>query len=193
MKALSPKLLIVAGSLMVAGFASAAVYKYIDENGNVAYGDKPVSGSEKVKIQKAKRPKPEVQNEEEESDQQPQSNRNGGSRQSGGETPSVVYKSLEILTPKNEKIIDDRTGTVQVIFLPTPSLGPTDQLVITVDGKDVSKGRDANLALQQVARGQHTVTGRILDSDDKLKIQANTVTFHVRRPSVNSLALDDNN
>lgn len=193
MKALPPVVLVVAASLMAAGFASAAVYKYIDENGNVAYGDKPVSGSEQVKIQKAKRPKPQVQDEGE-SGEQPQSNRNGGSRQSGDEDAPVVYKSLEILTPKNEKVIDDRTGTVQVIFLPTPSLAPSDQLVITVDGKDLSKGRDANLALQQVSRGQHTVTGRILDADGNLKIQANTVTFHVRRPSVNnSLALDNNN
>ena len=85
---------------------SADVYKYIDENGNVAYGDKPVSGSEQVKIQKAKRPKPQVQDEGE-SGEQPQSNRNGGSRQSGDEDAPVVYKSLEILTPKNEKVIED--------------------------------------------------------------------------------------
>ena len=81
-------------------------------------------------------------------------------------------------------------------FLSTPSLAPEDQLVITVNGEDVSKGSDTSLTLEQLDRGAHSVTGRILNSESKIKIQSDVVTFHVQRPSVlnkPSLALDGNN
>ena len=36
--------------LLAATPVASAVYKYIDENGQVAYGDRPVQGAEKLKI-----------------------------------------------------------------------------------------------------------------------------------------------
>jgi len=144
-KAFTPKFAAIAVCLAVTmGIAHAAVYKYIDENGNVAYGDKPIDGSEKVKIHGVRSTSED--SDDEESDEET----TGGSR-------------------SGNAVVDERSGSVQVIFLPTPSLAQSDQLVVTVDGKDISKGRDANLALSNLTRGAHTVTGKIIDADGAFK------------------------
>ena len=171
-------------TLVTGGLGNAAVYKYIDENGNVAYSDKPVQGSKKLKIHST-RPSSESSSE----DGEGSDGESSGDRELADEN-QVVYKSLDILTPKSGKVIDERSGAVQIIFLPTPSLGKTDQLVITVDGKDISKGRDANFSLSNLARGGHTVNGKIIDANGKTKITSNVVTFEVGKGE--SLALEDN-
>lgn len=165
-------------ALLATQLAGAAVYKYIDENGNVAYGDKPVEGSEPVNI-------PGVRS----------SSRGDSSRESGGGNrsadrgsddgedengiPLTQYTELAVLTPREGKIVDPAKGTVQIIMLPTPSLGDADQLIINIDGKDVNKGRDVNLAVKNLPNGKHTVSGRIEREDGKVVIESASVNFQI--------------
>jgi len=190
-KAFKPTLTAISVAACLAatiGIAHAAVYKYIDENGNIAYGDRPVDGSEQVKIHGARTTND--QRDDDESDEESGNGSSGNAAEQTGDETETVYRSLEILTPKPGKVVDERSGAVQVIFLPTPSLAQSDQLVVTVDGKDISKGRDANLALSNLTRGPHTVTGKIIDADGKTKISSAFVTFQVGKD--NSLAQGDN-
>lgn len=153
------------------GAAIGAIYKYLDESGNVAYSDKPIQGAKRMNIQL--RPNPEPNNEQQ----------TANSLENGNPNNEVTnYESLELLTPKNDKVISDRSGSVQVVLLPTPGLSNTHELVITVDGKDISRGRHANLNLSQVSRGTHTVSARILDADGTVIITSSTSTFHVKAP-----------
>ncbi len=180
MKAFAPTFLITV-ALMTTSAVSAAVYKYIDENGNVAYGDKPVDGSQKLNIQSTRKPSPEPADEDDSTEQSTDSSPNELDEGTAEEAAkAIAYKSLSLLTPKPGKQISGRSASVQIIFLPTPALARSDELVITVDGKDISKGRDANLSLQDLTRGSHTVQGRILDANGKMKIQSDAVTFHVK-------------
>lgn len=150
----------------VSGAAIGGIYKYLDENGNVAYSDKPIQGAKRMNIQL--RPTPEPDEQQQAAD--------------ALESEVTSYESLELLTPKNDKIVSDRSGSVQVILLPTPGLSSTHEMVITVDGKDISRGRHANLNLSQVSRGTHTVSGRILDANGTTIITSATSTFHVKEP-----------
>lgn len=186
MKALSTTLFI-AGSLIAVSVSSADIYKSVDENGNVSFGQTKVDGAEKVEI-----PEPNI------SESQTAFEQSEGSRTETGQNQSetVIYESLNIVSPEHDKITEGRTGAVQVTFLPTPGLAATDKLIITVNGEDVSKGANTTLALEELTRGAHSVTGRILGVNNEVKIQSNVVTFHVQRPSVlknPSLALDGNN
>ena len=160
-------------ALLVAMPAASAVYKYIDENGQVAYGDKPVDGAKKLKIRTHRAPgyAPKL----------PQPTRPDNP---GEEDKEVKYESFELLTPKNDKVIENRGGSVQVIFLPTPALAADHEVVVTVDGKDISRGRHANISLSQVPRGTHKVTGRIENADGDTLIKSGTVSFHVKRPVI---------
>lgn len=169
--------------------AVAGIYKYIDENGQVAYGDKPVDGAKKLKIRHKSRAEERLVGDPNERNTSESDNKNP-------DKPSVAnYQSLEILTPKNDKVVSDRSGSVEVIVLPSPKLADRHELVINVDGKDISRGRHANLTLSQVPRGSHKVTAKIVDANGSTLISSSAVTFHVKRPIIDEdspLAFDKN-
>ena len=148
---------------------SANIYKHIDESGNVSYSDKPVQGAEEFKVRRPRSTEPEGGEEES----------SGSDLEEGELKKSPNYKSLEILTPRQGKVVDSKANSVQVILLPTPSLGKHDQLVINVDGRDISKGRDVNLSVQNLPVGDHTVTSRIQNSEGKTIIESASVKFKI--------------
>lgn len=150
--------------------SSPGIYKYIDENGRIAYSDKPVVGAQAVKIQRAPTPSRE---DVAENDYLGEDNFD-----EYGEV--TKYNALQVLHPIPEKVVNERSGSVQVILLATPPLSDQHQLIITVDGKDISRGRHANLNLTNLPRGSHSVNGRIVDSNGFEMIKSPTVTFYVR-------------
>ena len=161
-------------SLLIATPAASGVYKYIDENGQVAYSDRPVQGAEKLKIRTRSSNSYAVEPSEPKQTNQP----------AVPDKQGFKYDSLVLLTPKDEKVVSDRSGSVQVIFLPTPSLAADHEIIVNVDGKDISRGRHANISLSQVPRGSHKVSGRIESSDGKVLIKSASATFHVKRPII---------
>lgn len=189
MRALAQSTILAAAvaTASIHGVADAAVYKYIDENGNVAYGDKPIEGSTKFKIHGERaESKPAEKPSKADRSRESADDADGNSN----EEENVLYEELLILTPKPGKVINSNAKSVQVIFLPTPPLGKSDQLVITLDGKEVSKGRDANLSVSNLTNGSHTIVGKITNAEGKTKITSSTVTFQVGNGA--ALALDDN-
>ena len=171
------RIIAVAGlvaSLLIATPVASAVYKYIDENGRVAYGDRPVQGAEKLKIRTHNTPRyADPKQLEQKAQQTGQPDKTG-----------FKYESFVLLTPKHDKVVSDRSGSVEVIFLPTPSLAPDHEIIVNVDGKDISRGRHANLSLSQVPRGSHKVSGRIESAEGKVLMKSATATFHVKRPII---------
>jgi len=161
-------------ALLVATPATSGVYKYIDENGQVAYSDKPVEGAKKLKIRSRNGPSYASQ------PSKPANNEQSGEADNNG----FKYESFELLTPKEDKVVSDRSGSVQVVFLPEPALAADHEIIVNVDGKDISRGRHANISLSQVPRGSHKVTGRIESAEGKVLITSATVTFHVKRPII---------
>ncbi len=161
--------LVAIASLLLPMASNAGIYKYLDENGRVAYSDKPVEGAKKMKIQRQPTPQPDESTEDDDASEDEE------------EEEVTSYKSLKILNPTHDKVISDRSGSVQVILLPSPRLSSEHQLIINVDGKDISRGKHANLNLANVHRGSHTVSGRIVDADGNLMIESPSVSFHVRR------------
>lgn len=161
--------LVVIATLLPLKAGYSGVYKYLDENGRIAYSDKPIEGAKKMKLQRSPTPPPADDASEEEA------------LENEDEQEVTSYKALKLLNPTQNKVISDRSGSVQVIMLPTPRLSSQHQLIINVDGKDISRGRHANLNLANVHRGSHTVSGRIVDADGNVMIESPSVTFHVRR------------
>ena len=155
---------------------SAAIYKYIDENGRVAYSDKPVSGAETMKVQRASS----------KLDDEVATKVSDDNFDEYGEV--VRYNTLQVLNPTSDQVINDSSGSVQVIFLPTPGLSKSHQLIINVNGKDVSRGRHSTLNLANLSRGSHTVSAKIVDNRGFLMIESDSVTFHVRDTGEDSQA-----
>ncbi len=164
---------LTAGILSIALAASptiANIYKHVDENGNVSFSDKPIQGAEKVKIHNTR--------------SSSNSNFAGESEEAADAESSEViespdYKSLAILTPREGKVVEENASAVQIILLPTPSLGDNDELVIAIDGKEISKGRDVNLSVRNLESGNHTVTSRIQNKAGKVIIESDSVNFSI--------------
>jgi len=95
------------------------------------------------------------------------------------------YKAMEILAPKNNQHTDNNSGEVNVMLMTTPRLASGDSIVITLDGREIARGRHASVSLADVPRGSHTLAASIMGADGSLRISAQPVTFHVRRPTVN--------
>ncbi|OED36798.1 hypothetical protein AB833_25655 [Chromatiales bacterium (ex Bugula neritina AB1)] len=175
--------------LAATNVSTAGIYKYIDENGQVAYSDKQIDGAEKMNIKHlSRRLDPGSVTETD--------HHSETGSETKPEDSDISYQSLEILTPKNDRVVADRSGTVEVIVLPTPRLGASHELVIVVDGKDISRGRSANITLSQVPRGSHNVGARILDANGQTLITATEATFHIKRPIIDRqspLAFDSTN
>ena len=148
--------------------ASADIFKHVDENGNVSYSDQPALGSERIETRNHR------SSSRASGDEEPD-----GGAEGEGKAESPDYKSLQILTPREGKVVDSETGAVQVIMLPTPSLGKSDSLVIEVDGRQVSKGRDVNLSIQNVPKGKHSVSSRIENSEGEVIIESASINFTI--------------
>lgn len=158
-------ILVIAAMLPVTAFSG--IYKYLDENGNVAYSDKPVDGAKKLHIRVHD---PSAEEDDIETSEDGEFNE---------DDEVIEYQALEMLNPTPGKVVSDRSGSVQVILLPQPRLSPRHKLIITVDGKDISRGQHTNINLTNVARGPHTVSARIIDEFGALMIESGSVSFTV--------------
>lgn len=175
------KLALLGLSLCFCTASVAAIYKYVDENGKVHYGDKPVEGAERMKIRNQQR-----SGGKQASDQQTLPEPDiGEARGKTEDKDAVSYENLEILTPKNESQTPGLAGDVAVVLLSTPRLAAGHKIVIALDGKEISNGRHASVNLSNVARGKHTLSAQIVDQSGTSLIQAPGVSFFVKRPIIN--------
>lgn len=163
---------------LVTSPASAKVYKFVDENGVVSFSDKPSQGSSEVKIRQTRPSNTNADDDEGEGDESVEETASSD-EEGDNKRPAITYRSLQVLTPRQDKVLDPENGAVQVILLPTPSLGDNHELVISVDGRDISQGRDVNLSVTNLPNGNHTVAGRIIDPDGKVIIQSRTINFEI--------------
>jgi len=177
-KALSSALF-TAGVLAVTGLTYGDVFKHIDENGNVTYGEAPISGAKKVEI-----PPTNVVQSNTLTGKSGSPLAVGLKETAKDDSAGIVYKSLTLVSPIHDQVAEGVSGNVLVKLLPEPALGPNDQLVITVDGEDINNGASTTLALQELSRGSYSVSGRILGVDGGVKIQSDAVIFYVKRPSI---------
>ncbi len=99
------------------------------------------------------------------------------------EAPSTTgYTDLQILTPANNEggWID---GDVQVKVALDPQLETEHELVIQLDGTELTAGKQLNYALPDVHRGSHTLQVSVRNKTDGAILNTDTVNFQVHRRS----------
>ncbi len=152
----------------------AAIYKTIDENGKVVFSDKP--------------PKPDA--DELELGQiniipalkLPSRLRDRGT----SPTPDDRYEALSITRPRHDQSIRENAGnlTIALSISPAINLATRDQIVVTMDGREIARGTDTRINLSSVPRGTHTLNARIENPEGKKLIAADGIEFHMMRSSV---------
>ena len=158
---------------LLAFTANAALYKWVDENGEVVYSDKPPQkGAEELKppplmttpaVKYKAQPKEEAKKSKED---------------------IINYTSFSITSPTENETIRDNSGNISVSLTIDPPLASDKghYINILVDGKPkISKSTSLTHTLTYIDRGTHTLSAEIRGASGNMYKSSNSVTIHLHR------------
>lgn len=168
------RLLLLLLLLGPAGPGLAAVYKWVDEQGNVVYSDQPRPGAEQVKVPPVSTyPAP------------PLPPRTAGA--DAPKAPAPAYTQVSIVQPSHDSTVRNNAGVVVISALLEPPLRSDlgHQIVLSMDGEPVGEpGPTTAIQLSNVDRGTHTLQVSVVDDAGEVLASSEPSTFHMRRVSI---------
>ncbi len=165
-------------ALSLPTWVAGAIYKRIAPDGSVYYSDQPEPGAKEVDL-----PEPTTYSPP----PLPKSLLGSRKKKAAKLTPKKAhaYKTLEIVSPKNEATLRANDGSVPVTLRIDPPLQKGDVIRLLLDGRRLPLAIDApSLVLKNVDRGSHTLEARIESQTGKVLIHGGPVSFHLRRESI---------
>ena len=161
--------------------ALAAIYKTVDEEGNVVFTDVPPKDQSKaIEIDAGNTYQPAPL---------PAANTPAPAAADEAETEeelTVNYESLQITAPADDEALRENAGNVTISVSANPSLDIEQghAVQILVDGTPSTSAAATSLSLTNVDRGTHSLVAQILDADGQVLISSSPVTFHMLRYAV---------
>lgn len=152
--------------------AQAAVYKSVNENGEVVYSDSPGPGAERVRLPKLQTYKP-----------QPVPTLKSVKR---APIKNAYYSAFSFSKPNNDITIRDNLGVVHTELKLVPALdsGSGHRIQFYLD--DEPYGPPVELlavTMSNLDRGQHRISASVLDGRGNVLISAEDVVVHIHRYS----------
>lgn len=149
----------------------AKIYKWKMPDGSIRYSDKPQPGGQEVKL-------PALQTYT--APALPAAT----AKAAEDKTKAAEYKTFEFLSPKPNQAIRDNAGMVSIQLSLEPPLQADDSIEILMDGKSVGSGRGTAISLTNVDRGSHSLQASIKDKSGKAIKKTASITFHLKRHSI---------
>lgn len=153
--------------------ASAAIYSYIDAEGNRVFTDRPggqvvervqSTPSNSMPAQPVPLATPPVK---------------------VMKAPTPGYRSLEIVQPEPEATVRDNAGSLTVSVTSDPPLHPGHQYRLLIDGAAASApGASPVIAVENVDRGSHQLVVEIIDAGGEAVLGSAPRMVHVMRTSL---------
>lgn len=155
-------------ALLASSFMATAepLYKWVDDQGNVHYSDRPQPGAQKLQLPKAQTYSPA----------HPAAPVPSGPA-ADEQRPVSGHTSIAIASPTDQQTLWN-TDTVTVGVDLSPSLQPGDQVTITLDGQSQTVA-GTSATFNNVERGAHTVTASVSGSGGS--VSAKAITFYIQR------------
>ncbi|NOZ53987.1 MAG: DUF4124 domain-containing protein [Gammaproteobacteria bacterium] len=175
-------LILIAGTWFT--HSEAAIYKQVDEQGNITYSDVATKKDEApVSLPKVMTFKPLVTPQQ---IQQIRSNNEPVKGEPDNSPTGSRYSSLQIDQPSNDQAIRANGGIfpVQLTSNPTLNANAKHRYVVLVDGKVHQSSTIPGFEITNIARGTHTLTAQIHDDSGKILANSSTITVHVLRVSI---------
>ena len=170
----------------LAGFTAQAggVYRWVDADGRVVYGDTPPkkSGAKSVELPMLTvadgyaPPADKAANPAVSTAQQPPV----GATDPAASAPEA-YSAFKIASPTADETVRSNEGSVNVGVTLTPALKAGDEIVLYLDSKQVANGKALSFPLNAVEMGTHTVFAVLNDAAGNIVQNTETVTFHLHR------------
>ena len=164
--------------------AAGSIYSWTDESGNLIYGDTPPDNISAEVIDPPKLTVLEGFSTRYQTDSvtssQPAST---SAPKSNAPAKKVVYTELKVIAPKKDQAIRANDGDVSIALGLSPKLRPGDKIVISLDGKEFSRGTSRVANLSNLDRGEHTLIVSVVNRAARSLISSEAVTFNVLRNS----------
>ncbi|HVA56163.1 MAG TPA: DUF4124 domain-containing protein [Gammaproteobacteria bacterium] len=158
--------------LFGAGLAQAdAVYKWVDNQGNVHYTDHPRPGAEKVQLPKTQTYQPP-----------PSANMSVPAPDTSNAAPTTGYTQFTIASPASQATIW-YVHKVPVSVSLTPNLRTGDTLTYQLDGQTIGPTTQTTVTFKDIPRGEHTASVT-LNAANGASLSAGPVTFYVHQKSI---------
>lgn len=139
-------------------FSNEVIYKTVDKDGNIIFGDKPSISSEKIIL-------PELQ-----TIKNPNPIKNRPIKKKSHAPKNDFYKAISVISPANDSAVRNNAGNISISINLKPSLKSSDIVIIKLDGKKVSSGSILSVSLNNISRGTHTIEAEVLNYTNKLLI-----------------------
>jgi hypothetical protein len=166
-------LLLVLGLSMVT--ANAEIYRWVDAEGRVMYGDDPPAKSDAkpvnlpmLTVADSFAPKPDKR--EDAARKEPQE--------------EEAYSDFKITAPTAEEAIRSNEGSLTVSLSLKPALKAGDGVTLYLDSKQVAAGETLSFTLNEVERGEHSVFAVLNDANGNIIQNTEPVKFSLLRTSV---------
>ena len=159
----------------------AEIYKHVGEDGVIRYSDEPPSKDAKpVEL-------PPVQTFSTDDTGTYDSSSEGEEE----ETPASIlmresasYAGIQLVSPTAEQVFNQANPEVNASAVVEPGLAQGDRVVFLVDGLPVPAPEgQTSVSLANLDRGSHTVQAVVMDRNDAIQIQSETINFHLHQPS----------
>ncbi len=154
--------------------ALAAVYKTVDEDGNVTFTDSKLSNenAEEIKLKPITQiPPASVKNNY------------SNSQSKGNKTDGNRYNKIKIIEPANNATIRGNGNVVVRISL-SPELSYSHRVRVLMNGQPVDKPeRSLNVHIPNIERGTHRIKAEVIDQKGKI-VKSTESTFYVHRVRV---------
>ena len=172
---------LIAVWLLGSAAQAVPVYRWVDENGQVNYSDRPGPGAVLMELSTGA---PSV-----DAGQSSGPGRSPPRGQQRATEPqasvAAIYETFAVLQPASGETLWGTAGNVEIAIGISPGLQPHHSLALHMDGELAVFGiRATRFAIEAVPRGEHTVQAVILDDDDRELLRSVPVTFHVQQTSI---------
>ena len=162
--------------------AQAEIYRWVDAQGHVMYGDNP---PKKTAAKAVELPTLTVADGYTPEPNTSTSATHRASEQANTDTETVsAYTTFKIATPAADEAIRANDGTVAITLSLQPELHTGDGITLYLDGKQVANGAQLNFTLNEVERGEHTVFAVLNDATGNIIQNTESVKFNVLRQTV---------
>ena len=166
---------LIAVWLLGSAAQAVPVYRWVDENGQVNYSDRPGPGAVLIDVH-TDAPSPDG----EPASPPPQT-------QAVVPQPSATagYETFAVLEPAPRETLWGTGGQVGIAIGIFPDLQPGHRVELYLDGERAGlAGRATRFEIEAVPRGEHTVRAVVLDAADRELLRSAPVTFFVQQTSI---------
>jgi hypothetical protein len=155
--------------------AQAAVYTYVDANGNRVFTDQPGKGAKRVPMPERSSSAAPATVAPPRTSKVPVPNK----------APAMRYQMLRILGPLPDTAVREEDGSLIVTLTSEPALQPNHRYRLLLDGEVAqAPGRSPVFALSNVDRGTHSLAAEIIDQDDHVIERTPAQPVHLQRISL---------